>query len=496
MSIILRHVHKTYDTNTVLEDVSVTFGVHEKVALVGENGAGKTTLLRICAGAEDASEGTVSYDTKGRVWYVAQEFPVATYPNHTGVSYIESFGAERFFNTVKEMLKSFGFNHKLLALPLASLSGGQQKLLALTVAFALRPTYLLIDEPENHLDIFARSTLITLMREYRGCVVFVSHDHELINAITNRIVEVKDKTLRSYQGTYEFYLTQKAKEAAALERDHKAHDKKTDQLETLIKRLRVWVQKNPDFGKQLRARTTQLKRLKDNAPAPLHHTKKAKLIVPQSEKTSKRIFLAEKVSLTRGDTVILEKLDLALFAGEQVALVGRNGTGKSTFLSALRGDLVPSAGDLRTPPNIRIGYFSQDALATLDPNSTPYDVVSDAKPGITEPQIRALLASYLIDSEACRRKIATLSGGQKTRLRFCLLFAATHDILILDEPTNHLDPVTWEVLIEAIKQYTGALLLVSHDRLFLEQLDTRLWVCEHKTIREYYGTLDEFLEKS
>jgi ATP-binding cassette, subfamily F, member 3 len=496
MSIILRHVHKTYDNNSVLEDVSVTFSMHEKVALVGENGAGKTTLLRICAGEEPVSDGSISYDTRGRVCYVAQEFLVHEYGEMTGLGYIESFGAERFHNTVKDTLKAFDFNHKLLTLPLSALSGGQQKLLALAVAFALRPAYLLIDEPENHLDIFARGTLIELMRDYRGCVVFVSHDHELINAVTSRIVEVRDCATHSYQGSYEFYLEQKTKEDAALERDHKAHDKKAEQLDKLIKRLKVWVQANPNFGKQLRARKTQLAKHNENAPAAKHTTKKAKLVVPPSDKTSKRIFVAEKLSLSRGEVTILEKIDLALFAGEQVALVGRNGTGKSTFLSAIRGTIPASDGTLRVAPTLKLGYFAQDALATLDPNATPYDVVSDVKPGISEPQVRALLASYLIDAEACKRKIGTLSGGQKTRLRFCLLFATTSDVLILDEPTNHLDPVTWEVLVEAIKQYKGALLVVSHDRLFLEQLDIRLWVCEKKTIREYYGGLSAFLKQS
>jgi ATPase subunit of ABC transporter with duplicated ATPase domains len=312
--------------------------------------------------------------------------------------------------------------------------------------------------------------------------------------VTSRIVEVRDGTLHTYQGSYEFYLEQKAKEEAALEREHKAHDKKADQLDKLIKRLQVWVKINPGFGPQLRARKTQLAKHNDNAPTAKHANKKAKLILAPTEKTSKRIFLAEKLTLARGETVILENVDLALFAGEQIALIGRNGAGKSTFLHAIQGSLDPTAGTLRVAPTLKFGYFSQDALSTLDPNETPFEVVCTAMPGFGESQARALLASYLIDAEACKRKIGTLSGGQKTRLRFCLLFTATHDVLILDEPTNHLDPVTWEVLVEAIKQYKGALIVVSHDRLFLEQLNIRLWVCAKRTISEYYRSLSEYLQ--
>ncbi len=495
MSIVLKKVSKTYNTNTVLDDVSITFGALEKIALVGENGAGKTTLLRICAGAEPVSEGSVTYESRGRVCYVAQEFPLADYTGKNGLDYIASYGAERFHTQVIDTLKAFDFQQKLLTLPLLALSGGQQKLLALSVAFALRPAYLLIDEPENHLDIFARQVLIELMANHRGCVVFVSHDHELINAVTSRIIEVQDGALSSYLGSYEFYLEQKARADAALERDHATHDKKVAQLDNLIKRLKIWVQQNPNFGKQLRARRAQMSRLEEVAPTAKHKTKKAKLTIQPGERTAKRIFLAEKLQIVRGETTILEKIDLALFAGDQVALVGRNGTGKSSFLSAIRGSLPVSSSELRVAPTLKLGYFSQDSLATLYDDETPFEAVCNAKPGLHEPQVRAILASYLIDAEACKRKIGTLSGGQKTRLRFCLLFAATYDVLILDEPTNHLDPVTWEVLVEAIKLYKGALLVVSHDRLFLEQLDVRLWVCEKKTIREYYRSLSEFLEQ-
>jgi ATPase subunit of ABC transporter with duplicated ATPase domains len=358
---------------------------------------------------------------------------------------------------------------------------------------ARRPHYLLLDEPENHLDIFARQILISMIREYRGCVVFVSHDQEFINAVTNRIVEVVDGTLQSYTGTYEFYLEHKARLEAGAQRTWNAHEKKVEQLDRLIKRMREWVKKNPDLGAQLRARKTQLRHLQEKAPnRPKTHSKMKLGIGEVEQKNTKRMLMSNGLTLKRGDSTILWNTDVYLSFGEKVAIVGRNGSGKTSFLKAVMGEIPITAGELKVGVGADIGYFSQESLAVLDPNKTPLDVISTVMRA-PDHQQRALLARYLIGADACTRKISTLSGGQKTRLRFCLLFAAGHDFLLLDEPTNHLDPVSWEILTESLKEFGGTVLLVSHDRMFIDQVAKKLWIVEDTSISEFAGTLSEYL---
>lgn len=493
MSISLKKVSKSYNSTVVLSDVSIALNIPEKIVLVGENGAGKTTILKICAGVEDASAGSVFFDEYSKTCYIPQEFPVEECSGMTGFDYVYLHGTDSLLRGVKRFLAEFELDVSVLDLPLESLSGGQQKILSLSVALAQRPQYLLVDEPENHLDIFARQTLISILKDYRGCVVFVSHDQELINSVTNRIVEVHDGTLSSYTGSYEFYLEHKARMEEGKARSWKTHEKKVDQLDKLIKRMREWVKKNPDLGAQLSARKTQLRQLQEKAPDKPKAQKRAKMNIVEVEKGSKRMLLAEKLTIQLGDLNIIEDTDLVLFSGEKVAVIGRNGSGKSTFLKAIVGKVPIHSGKFKVADSIKVGYFSQDSLATLDPEKTPLEVISSVATGMPEHSQRALLARYLIGADICMRKIKTLSGGQKTRLRFCLLFAAKNDLLLLDEPTNHLDPVTWEILVEALKEYQGTLLMVSHDRMFIDQIDPRLWVVDNQDIYEHFGTLSEYL---
>ena len=493
MSITIKKVSKTYNVTTVLSDASISLNLGEKIALVGENGAGKTTLLKLCAGIEDPSTGNVSREEHTLTCYVAQEFPVGQYQGLTGLEYVYQFGGDNLLRGVKRLLGEFEADESILDKELSLLSGGQQKILDLCVTFAQKPHYLLVDEPENHLDIFARQVLIDLMKNYRGCLVFVSHDQELINSLTNRIVEVEDGTLKSYTGTYEFYLEHKARMEEGKARAWKAHERKLDQLDKLIKRMREWVQKNPDLGAQLRARKTQLRKLEERAPDKPKVQKQINLKLNSVEQMhTKRMLMSHGLGITLGGKVIVRNTDIHLSFGEKIALIGRNGSGKSTFLKAVMGQLPIASGELKVGVNIKIGYFSQEALATLDPEETPLDVVSKVCHA-PDHQQRSLLARYLIGADACMRKIKTLSGGQKTRLRFCLLFAANNDLLLLDEPTNHLDPVSWELLAEALKEYQGTVLLVSHDRMFIDQVAEKLWVVDRQKIAQYFGSLSEYL---
>jgi ATPase subunit of ABC transporter with duplicated ATPase domains len=204
------------------------------------------------------------------------------------------------------------------------------------------------------------------------------------------------------------------------------------------------------------------------------------------------MLMSQNLTVRFGENNVLWNVDTYLGFGEKIALVGRNGSGKSTFLKAAIGKVPVTSGEIKLGVNIKVGYFSQEAMGTLDVEQTPLEVVASILKA-PEHQLRSLLARYLIGTDGCMRKIKTLSGGEKTRLRFCLLFAANNDLLLLDEPTNHLDPLSWEILAEVLKEYRGTVLLVSHDRMFIDQITDKLWLVENHQITPYFGNLSQYL---
>ena len=499
MPLVLKNIEKTYGANPVLRGLSVAFNSGERIALIGENGVGKTTILKICAEIEEPTNGSVTRDEYTAVCFVPQDFPETSVDlGLTGEEYARQFGGDPLMRSVRRVWGEFEQPEAALDQTLSSLSGGQKKMLDLAVAFARKPQYLLLDEPENHVDIFARQILIRLMKDSRACVVFVSHDQNLINSVTNRIVEIEDGHLYSYTGTYEFYLEQKARREAGIERTWSSHEKKVDQLDRLIKRMHQWVQLNPDLGSQLRSRKTQLARLQKNAPEQPKKKKRFRLSLADGDRGhghSKRMLYAKGLFLSAGSKSLLRGVDLALFSGEKVALVGRNGSGKSTLLKAIIGVKTPDQGEIRVGQSVAPGYFSQESHDSLDGVRTPFELVSELFSG-PEHKLRGLLANYLIGAEACNRAVSTLSGGQKTRLRFCLLFLRSPEFLLLDEPTNHLDPVSWDILLQGLKEYKGTLLIVSHDRVFIDAVAEKLWIIENREILEYTGKLSEYLDET
>jgi len=493
MSIVLKNVWKSYDSQTVLERVNFILNVGDKIAVIGENGMGKSTLLKLLSGEEDLTLGERYVDDRAMVAVVSQDFP--THYLERGITvreFINEQGGQSLFRRVDKILREFCFPERLMDTSLSMLSGGQQKIVDLSVAFGLQTGVLLLDEPENHIDIFARQVLISLIRNHRGAIAFVSHDQDLINSTTNKIVEVENHSLWSYTGGYEFYLAEKKRQEEGRERAWKTHERKVEQLDRLIKRMHQWVKLNPDLGAQLSSRKTQLERIKANAPSRPRSKKLITLSIKNSDRvTGKRMFLVDGLRLERGGTYLLWDVSLSLFYGQKVALVGRNGSGKTSFIKALMGD-VPFQGTIRVGDSVSLGYFSQDTADILDLKETPLEALEKITSG-EQHVLRALLAKYLIGAEHCNRPIGKLSGGQKTRLRFCLLFAHKYELLILDEPTNHLDPVTWDIVAGAITEYQGAVLLVSHDRVFVDSTVKQLWVIDNRQIALYHGTLGEYL---
>jgi ATPase subunit of ABC transporter with duplicated ATPase domains len=494
MSLVIKNLKKSYDNHLIFDGVSMSLNQGEHIALIGDNGVGKTTLLNLLAGVEEPTGGMIIRDDYSQTIIVSQDFPSEFLGSGWKVhDYIQYHGGDKLERGTLRILKDFNLDEKFLELELSHLSGGQKKILDIAVSFAKKPQYLLLDEPENHIDIFGRQVVIDMINNFRGCLVFVSHDQDLINAVTNRIIEVIEEKLVSYTGTYDFYLEEKERQAVAREREWKQHGKEVKRLDALVKRMREWVKKNPDLGAQLRAKKTQLARLKDNAPKkPLAESKMRLSMHGVDQKRNKSIVSIEEFSLALGGKRLFDQTSAYMTFGQKVAIIGRNGTGKSVLLKTIMGEFTPDGGSVRIGVDIAVGYFSQDNREALDEQKTPIQILSDVVDG-PEHKLRSTLARFLIGENAYNRPVRTLSGGQKTRLRFCLLFNRPNELLLLDEPTNHLDNTSWDVLVQAVTEFNGSILMVSHDRVFIDQTATKLWTVENMQIKEYLGTLTEYL---
>lgn len=484
-----KNIVKVYGAKPVLGGVTIHLNPGDRIALVGENGAGKTTLLRILAGDEEPTKGTViASDRMPRV-YMSQEFPDEF--DGTAGSFV---GGEKAQKAALRLMEELDITPSLLNMRTDLLSGGQKKILQLIKAVVSKSPFLLLDEPENHLDYLARDWLIGTLQEYRGCVVFVSHDQYVIDQVANKIVEIEDGKLSSFQGDYQFYLEEKARQLEGRYQEWHHMEREIERHRKMVVRMRQHAKRNSNVAGVYRNKVKQLERLVvAQRDQPKLERKKMKVNLADVEKkTSKRILLLDDLTLRLGDKSLFHHTSGQLSFGEKVCLLGRNGSGKTSLFKMIQGELEPTSGTARIGVNVNVGYFSQEHYEELDPEATALEEIGKVVKG-GEQRARGLLNNFLIDSTAASRPISTLSGGQKTRLRFAKLFSREIDFLLLDEPTNHLDTLSWQVLVEAIKTFTGTVLLISHDRAFVDETVEKLWVINDSDIKEFLGSLSEFL---
>ena len=483
-------VTKVYGSKSVFSNITLNLSPGDRVVLVGENGAGKTTLLRILAGIEEPTKGTVTFSERMPRAYLAQEFDGDL--NQTGAQFI---GSEKAQRSAQRMLDELDMPASLLQLPMTLMSGGQKKVLQLIQAIVSKSPYLLLDEPENHLDYFAREWLINTLCEYRGCVVFVSHDQYVIDNVGNKIVEIQDGTLATYTGNYQFFLEEKSRQMNGRLNEWEHMRREILRHKKMVERLRPLAAVVKKVAGHYRNKKRKLAELIARQTAkPRIERPKMKLSVGDvDQKNNKRILQLVNVGLRLGDKTLFHNANAELFFGDKICLLGRNGSGKTSLIRMIQGKLSPDTGTIKIGINVEVGYFSQDHYEELDPDATPLEEIEMIVHG-GEQRARSHLNNFLIDNTAATRSISTLSGGQRTRLRFAKLFARNVEFLVLDEPTNHLDTLSWQVLLEAIKAFRGTVLLVSHDRAFVDEAVEKLWVIDEAQIKEFLGNISAFLE--
>jgi ATP-binding cassette, subfamily F, member 3 len=534
----LQNVAKSFGGRPILEPLDWSIDADARIGLVGPNGAGKSTLLRIMAGIEPQDAGEVVRRRGLRSAYLAQEVPgedrsvlatvIAMRPDIAAVEAelaavearlalpevlvdpdrmshvlheqerliekLHDLGADRLHNEAMGHLRSLGIGDDVWELPTRSLSGGQRKLVALAGCLLQRPQLLLLDEPDTHLDLPHKAQLESLIRGFDGAVVLVSHDRYLLDETVTAIVEVEDRQLRVWDGNYSAYAV--AKEIALLRRQelYVAQQKEIARLEEAITRFRQWasIVVTERHIRQARNKQRQIDRM-DRVERPVLLRKKMGLRFRSGQRGGQKALDLRDVSLAFGDELILLGLDHTFWRGERVGIVGPNGAGKTVLGRLLVGSLEPTAGDLWRGPSITLGYYAQ-GHETLDPEATLVESIRGAKP-MYEEQAVAFLGRFLFPYRMAQQAVRSLSGGERSRLQLARLMLIGANCLVLDEPTNHLDIASAEVLESALADFDGTLIVISHDRYFLDRVVDRIIEVEDGALSTYAGGYSAYLEQ-
>jgi ATP-binding cassette subfamily F protein 3 len=531
----IRDIKKDYAGTVILDGVSAHIARGEKVALIGRNGAGKTTLLGILAGDDADYSGTVSKAGDVSIETVPQRFPDFA---GTALDFV-SEGARRLRHELGELEASMGSaeGKKLDAIlvrygelreryertggdeaeeragryleglglgghahvEVSSLSGGEKNVLALARAIAARPELLVLDEPGNHLDFWGLTWLEGFIREYPGAVLVVSHNRYLLDRTVTRVIEIEGGKAVSYAGNFSAYRIERLRKAVAGGMAYKTDMKKLERLEELVKRFETIARAHPDpkWGRRLRARRTQLEKARENArDKPVDPD--ASFSVAFAGERSRADFALTVTAFSctvgengpGGERTLLEGVSLAIEPGERVALVGRNGSGKTTFLDAILREGRNENPLVRIGPSMKVAYVTQHG-DRLDRDATLLDACIEAGSKNALDAEKAL-SRFLFPRDSLARRIGSLSGGELNRLQLALASIARANFLILDEPTNHLDIASCEAVEDAIAEFEGTILVVSHDRFFLDRVATRVVEIEDRDFVEHDGNFSEF----
>ncbi|MGB7874264.1 MAG: ABC-F family ATP-binding cassette domain-containing protein [Anaerolineales bacterium] len=403
----------------------------------------------------------------------------------------QSYGGEGYPEHVRELLVGLGMAEGDLSKPMSVLSGGQKKLIGLARLLLVRPDVLLLDEPDNHLDLPGKLYLEKLIREYEGTVVIVSHDRYLLDAVVTHIAELEDGRLTIYTGNYTEFILDKQERLARQEELYQIQQRGIARMEMALKRYKLWVQFNDKFASRMHAMEARLARV-EHIEKPVLERRRMDLRQLNGWRGSNKVLELEGVAKSFGERRIFSEINETIWHGERVGLIGPNGSGKSVFIRMLLGQEAPDQGEIKIGPSVSIGYYAQEH-ETLDFEQTLLDAARYAG-GMSESNATAFLLRYLFTYQQISQKIGELSGGERSRLQLALLVLSNANFLLLDEPTNNLDIASAEVLEGALDDFVGTVLVISHDRYFLDRTVERLLAIEDGHLVEYLGGYSDYLE--
>jgi ATP-binding cassette subfamily F protein 3 len=498
----------------LIDNASVALPNGARCGLVGRNGCGKSTLFRLLLGEIAPESGTFSLPRGARMGHVAQEAPggpvslidyvlaadteraallheaeVATDPARIAEIQIRlaDIGAHAAPARAAAILSGLGFSHEDQARPCSDFSGGWRMRVSLAAMLFLEPDLLLLDEPTNYLDIEGAIWLKSHLKRYPHTLLVVSHDKEFLDTVCDAILHLDRGKMTFYRGNYSLFARQRAEKAMLAEKEADKVAAQRAHLQAFIDRFKAKASK----AKQAQSRVKQLEKL--GPVAVFAREEAASLHLPNPEKElSPPIVAMERAAVGYGERIVLRNLSLSIADDDRIGLLGQNGNGKSTFVKLIAGRLTPMQGTVTRSPKLNVAYFAQHQLDELDEGDTPYALVRRKMPQAGEAQIRARAAQLGFGVDKADTPIARLSGGEKARLLLGLAAFDGPHLLILDEPTNHLDIPMREALVEALAEYRGAVIIVSHDRAILDASCDRLWLVADGRVQTFDGDLDDY----
>jgi ATP-binding cassette subfamily F protein uup len=494
--VTLDRVSIAYGHLPLLDEVALQVDARERVSVIGRNGTGKSTLLKILSGELAADAGSVWRQPSLRIARLEQDVPLAA---HRSVFDVVAEGHTHHLEEDEAWLREHHVELILSRLELPAdvivdtLSGGWRRRVLLARALVGQPDLLLLDEPTNHLDIDAIQWLESFLAEYEGAVMFVTHDRAFLQRLATRIVELDRGRLTSWPGDYATYLRRKEESLANEQIAAEKFDKKLAEEEVWL-RQGIKARRTRNEG-----RVKALEAMRAERAARREQTGNVRMQVEQAEQSGKLVFEAKGISKAFADTPVVSAFSTRVIRGDRIGLIGPNGAGKTTLLRMLLGELKPDTGEIRLGANVQIAYYDQQR-EQLDPERTVFDTVGEGNDTVTANgrtrHVHAYLRDFLFSDERARSPVKALSGGERNRLLLARLFTRPANVLVLDEPTNDLDLETLELLEEQLVEWPGTLLLVSHDRAFLDNVVTSTFVFEGDgRVQEYVGGYEDWVRQ-
>lgn len=530
----VRDIEVKFGDRTLLDSVSFMITPKDRIGLIGKNGAGKSTLLKIIAGHNIPDGGSIEFPTLTTIGYLRQEFELLDsrsikeetmscfteeiqvhkkiHDINQKLGEITEYESAHYHALIKELgeltslaehiniakieiettkiLKGLGFKEEVLNNQVSTLSGGWKMRIELAKLLLKQPDILMLDEPTNHLDIESIIWLENYLTQYNGTVILISHDTIFLENICNRIIEIEHGKIADYRLPYKKYVEEKAKQITILKSAFENQQKEIAQKEKTINRFMAKATKT----KMAQSMQKQLEKV-ERIEVPTSDNKSINIQFTEVPRSGRDVIIVENISKTFGSNNVLNQVSLHIERGDRLAFIGQNGQGKTTLAKIIVGTLSYDQGEIQKGSNVHLSYYAQNQSDLLDLKKTVLETMEEKAPEDMRTKVRAILGAFLFSGGDVDKKVSVLSGGERARLAMASLMMRPCNLLVLDEPTNHLDIHTKEILRQALLQYNGTLIIISHDRAFLRGLSNKVLEFREKKIFEYLGDIEYFLQK-